>query len=88
MAVGVPDAFAVRRELVNLKKLFLNCYQLAVGEEQRLRQLSTFFFCDMVRPQGKAGFLVLKQCLSSLTLPFLVAVGRHPPLRPGAQAVR
>jgi hypothetical protein len=46
---GVADAFAARRELVNFKKICLNTYQLAKAYEKDLRQLTTFFFCDMVQ---------------------------------------
>ena len=37
---------AVRRELVNFKKVLLHCFNSAVEQEKDLRQLASFFFAD------------------------------------------
>ena len=41
----VQTCLAVRRELINFKKLCLHLWQTATGFEKDLRQLTSFFFC-------------------------------------------
>ena len=43
-AVGVLDAFAVRRELINYKKVCLHLMLRVQGTERRLARLTTFYF--------------------------------------------
>ena len=43
-AVGVLDAFAVRRELINYKKVCLHMLLRIQGTERRLARLTTFYF--------------------------------------------
>jgi Mg2+ and Co2+ transporter CorA len=45
---GVDQAFASRRELISFKKVCLHLFQQILEVEKDLRQLSTFFFCDLL----------------------------------------
>jgi len=44
-AAGLGDAFDLRRNVVNLKKVLLHSWHAAEPLEKELRQLSTFFRC-------------------------------------------
>ena len=50
----VQTCLAVRRELINFKKLCLHLWQTAAGLEKDLRQLASFFYCRVVEevPSG------------------------------------
>lgn len=47
----VQTCLAVRRELINYKKLCLHMWQAGTALEKDLRQLASFFYCELV---GKA----------------------------------
>ena len=48
----VQTCLAVRRELINYKKLCLHMWQAGAAVEKDLRQLASFFYCELVN--GKA----------------------------------
>lgn len=57
-AAGVADAYAIRRELVNLKKVLLHLFQAGVREDRTLAQLLTFFHCDLLAPTRAASVVL------------------------------
>ena len=91
---GVPDAFRVRRELVNFKKVCLLVAQDAADLELSLKRLCVYFFCDLVRTRREAPehrryvslSQTLMQCKGALQAVFdarnltkaLCSVPRHP----------
>jgi hypothetical protein len=52
---SVPDAFAVRRELISLKKVCLNAFELGMVLEKELQQLATFHYYDTEPAQEAEG---------------------------------
>jgi len=54
-AVGVLDAFAVRRELINYKKVCLHMMHRIQGTERKLSRLATFYFRDVQVAEIKRG---------------------------------
>eukprot|EP00931_Biecheleriopsis_adriatica_P108516 TRINITY_DN82840_c0_g1_i1.p1 TRINITY_DN82840_c0_g1~~TRINITY_DN82840_c0_g1_i1.p1 ORF type:complete len:694 (+),score=148.12 TRINITY_DN82840_c0_g1_i1:34-2115(+) len=49
----VQTCLAVRRELINFKKLCLHVWQAGSAVEKDLRQLASFFFCEVVETPGR-----------------------------------
>jgi len=64
----VQDCLAVRRELINYKKLCLHLWQAGQTVEKDLRQLASFFYCDMVSdsppPERRARYIELSNTLN------------------------
>lgn len=54
-AAGVPQALACRRELINFKKVCLKLFQQMMVVEKDIRQLSTFFYCDLMISDTSSG---------------------------------
>ena len=49
LANGIMSAFNFRRELVNLKKVYQHIMEHTKEVEKQLKQLTTFFFNDIVK---------------------------------------
>eukprot|EP00667_Euglena_gracilis_P031674 EG_transcript_46492 len=52
--LAVPEAFMVRQELVQLKKVFLILAQEAAHVERQLKRLCVFHYCDLLHTPAEA----------------------------------
>ena len=52
---ALSHAFALRRELVNFKKIVLHTFVDTVAQEKHLRQLCSWFFADHASPSSSSG---------------------------------